>query len=165
MTFELHIRNANSSDSRFVLNLRNSRSGLRWSESGEKVSLESHKIWYSQILSSVTTNLFIGEKISESGWRSIRVGFVRFDEYQPGSWLVSIAVVESHRGKGVGRQILQLGLSAMGGILGSPADVVARVHKDNSPSLRLFHSLGFRTIHQAGDFLSLKSKVSPDEAG
>lgn len=162
MVAKLQIRNANSSDSRFVLDLRNSQSSLDWSESGQKVSLERHRIWYAQILSSRESNLFIGEQVSESGLGPTRVGFLRFDQYQPGSWLVSIAVVESHRGKGIGRQFLELGMSTMAGTIGGPADVVARVHKDNSPSLRLFKSLGFMTIHQTGDFISLIGKISRD---
>lgn len=165
MVVELHIRKAEFSDSLFVLDLRNSQSSLRWSESGEEVSSERHKIWYAQILSSAATNLFIGEQISGSGLDRVPVGFVRFDEDKPGSWLVSIAVVESHRGKGVGRKILELGLEAMGGILGGPANLLARVHKDNSPSLGLFQSLGFKPTQQTGDFLSLTRKVFCNEAG
>lgn len=151
----ISIRPAEMGDAHFVLSLRNAEDSVRLSISGKSISAEEHDAWFSRALELNSTKIFIGEFADPALGESVSVASVRFDRSDSDTWVVSIAVLEPYRGRGIGSSTLRLAMVEMVSGLGSENNFVARVHHTNKSSIRLFNSLGFVLQDRTGEFLEL----------
>ena len=74
------------------------------------------------------------------------------DGYIPGNILVYIAIHKSHRGKGLGRQLMEAALTEANG------DVALHVEPDN-PARKLYEKLGFTKKYLEMRYMTNKKKV------
>lgn len=163
-SFEL--RNANETDSDFVLALRNTRDAVNFSPSRTEIDAKDHQHWFSSVLDSSSRLLLIGEDISLNPRDSLRVGMVRFDKSPQTSWIVSIAVVNKYRGMGLGGWLLNQGLVRLTEAYGQePRTVTASVHEENTPSRRLFFAEGFKEIGHQGNYIHLIKHLGANHLG
>ncbi|MDQ3876344.1 MAG: GNAT family N-acetyltransferase [Actinomycetota bacterium] len=86
-------------------------------------------------------------------------GFAFIDESTPE---VSIAVVPSMRGRGIGSQLLSA-LIERAREEGYPA-LTLSVERDN-PSITLYERHGFRPVHEDGDTVVMRADIQPRAAG
>ena len=157
------LRVATELDSDFVLALRNSREAVSYSPSRTRVAVSDHKGWFSDVLVSSSSYLFIGEERTTRSAPRRKVGMIRFDNLAHNNWIVSIAVAKEYRGMRLGAWLLNQGLSRLEEMNDSePQTVTASVHEDNVPSMRLFHSEGFKENGREDRFLHLVKYLGGD---
>jgi RimJ/RimL family protein N-acetyltransferase len=150
----LVLRRARPGDSRFVLECRNDPEAVRYSGSGRAVADDEHAAWFTRRLDQPASPLWIGEVDGRP------VGNVRLDvdDAVPDNGEVGIAVHPAARGAGHGRALLAAMLDELRRT-GGPAHIVARVHRENVASLRLFRRAGFGDERTDGDFVVLRRDV------
>ncbi len=144
----LTLRPAYGCDCEFVLDCRNDDDALRFSETHRRVDPAEHEAWFRARLRDAGGPLWIGEVDGR------RLGTVRVD-VRSGIGEIGIAVHPRARGRGHGRALLA-------GLLGElvadqqVVELVARVHRENEPSLRAFRGVGFVGEEVDGDFHVLR---------
>jgi RimJ/RimL family protein N-acetyltransferase len=139
---ELEIRTAVASDCRFVWETNNHPSVRQQSITTDDIPWEDHQVWFESALNEANRVMLIAEA------QSRRVGVVRFDlDMAAQEALVTIALIPSSRGGGLGR--LALSKSSVRILSGDNINVVsAYIRTDNVPSQRAFEASGFtRTGH------------------
>lgn len=99
-----------------------------------------HLAWFRAKLATSASRIYLA-----TGRSGRPVGQVRFDVDRPGRAVISIVVAPEARGRGVGRRLLEKGLPRAARDLGIRR-VHAYVKRDNSASLALFRSAGFRRV-------------------
>jgi RimJ/RimL family protein N-acetyltransferase len=102
------------------------------------IDAATHVRWLDERLSSPASRLYIGLEDGRP------VGMVRLGAEADGRVEVGISVAPDSRGRGVGRAMLEAGLSA--GLADPDLDVavfVARIRPENAASIALFGSAGF----------------------
>ena len=85
------------------------------------------------------------------------VGMSRLDTI-PGyadKYEVSILIDPNNRGSGIGRQVLNMTCESFFSMY-SDKTIIAKVHKENFISQKLFTGAGFKLIVTTGDFLSFE---------
>jgi ribosomal protein S18 acetylase RimI-like enzyme len=147
----LVLRRATAGDAPFVLECRNDPDAVRHSMTGTPVAAGDHESWFAHRLEHPESPLWVGEV------DGVRVGNVRLDVDGPVGE-VGIAVHPSARGAGHGRALLAAML-AEAARAGRVREVVARVHRDNAASLRLFRGAGFGVEEQEGRFVLLRRPI------
>jgi len=146
---KLHLREASLADSSLLLEWRNDPEAVTQSLSGRHVAEGEHEQWFSNVLSSRSSVIFIAS--ADSGGGSLPAGMCRFDQLENHSVLVSISVAAAFRGKGLGKQILALGLESVSRMWPDATDCDAEVKQGNSPSIALFEGLGFELVDANND--------------
>ena len=130
------IRNADLSDLQDIFEWRNDSFSRSMSLSSEVVSLNEHIDWYQRSLKNPNRRIYIGS-INE-----LKVGLVRFDfDENTKKSEVSINLNPILRGKGFGFKLLSKSISVYKQIKDTP--LIAKVKKENHPSLRIFSKCGF----------------------
>ena len=97
----------------------------------EKIPLDNHKIWFNKILDDNSVKFYVLECMDDL------IGQLRldFDEKYP---VISISLNKKYRGLGLSKILLSEGLELI------DSKVVAYIKKDNSRSISLFKSMGFK---------------------
>ncbi|MCU1430317.1 MAG: hypothetical protein JWL83_4317, partial [Actinomycetia bacterium] len=144
----LALRPAYTCDAAFVLECRNDETAVRYSGSLRAVGLDEHKQWFEARMRAPGTPMWIGEVDDR------RVGNVRVD-VRTGVGEIGIAVHPQARGQGFGRALLEALLAELQSDQ-QVVDLVARVHVDNTASLRAFRGVGFVGDGVDGLFLVLR---------
>jgi RimJ/RimL family protein N-acetyltransferase len=129
-----------SADSLVFFDARNDPTSRIFSRNTGPLDGEMHRLWYAQSLKDKRNHLFV---IEEDGTSA---GYVRYAE--PDNE-VSIALLPSHRGRGLGAASIRL-LAAQHG--SGPLRGVIR--RDNLRSIKLFKDAGFRLVGEVGDWQS-----------
>ncbi len=102
------------------------------------IDAATHARWLDDRLSSPSSRLYIGLEDGRP------VGMVRLEAETEGRVEVGISVAPEARGRGVGRALLEAGLSA--GLADPDLDaavLVARIRPENAASVALFGGAGF----------------------
>ena len=146
MEHPLTIRPALPEDAFDLLRWRNDPLVRAMSRTGEPIPEASHLAWYTAACQDPNRLLLVGAVDGAA------VGMVRFDRRPPTDWEVNIMLAAGVRGRGLGEALLRAGLSRLEALHG-PVPVVAEIRASNTPSLRLFESLGFRLAGCAEGFL------------
>ena len=96
----------------------------------EKIDLDTHKIWFKNILKDNSVKFYVLEYYSDL------IGQLRldFDEEYP---VISISLNKKYRGFGLSKILLKKGLELIDG------KIVAYIKKDNFRSISFFKSMGF----------------------
>lgn len=133
----MELRLANSEDIKFLWELRNESAVRQVSLNTKPIPLGEHKEWFSSKMSSDKCFIFI--VIEDRRRRPI--GQVRLDALSPRAAEISIALVKSERGKGLGLGAIRLALdeAKKRGF----KEVTARIKDFNDNSLKAFTSAKF----------------------
>lgn len=151
----MHVRRARESDSAILLAWRNDPQTRANSLRQATVREEEHETWFSTILDSPRTEIWVGEI------GGVPVGQVRLDLEDPSVAVVDIAVAPDRRGHGVGGQLLRLVLERQS--LG-PQRLRAEVRHENAASKALFASAGFTPVDTTADCTVLERRLVDDDA-
>jgi RimJ/RimL family protein N-acetyltransferase len=143
------LRPAYAHDVDFVRECRADDDAVRFSVSGQRVDPVEHAQWFTRRLVAPGTPLWVGEVDGTP------VGTVRVD-VRNGVGEVGVAVHAAARGRGYGAGLVRALLDEVRGDQ-QVVDLVARVHRENEPSRRLFRGAGFIDANAAeGDFVTLR---------
>lgn len=97
------VRKVNKSDSTFIFNLYNFCVKNKYFKTNRIISLKNHKIWFSSILKSKKTIIYLAyAKLTKK-----KIGYVRFDQHNQ-NWIISIANIKNYQQKGFGTKILKI---------------------------------------------------------
>ena len=114
---------------------------------------DDHVVWFRSALDDATRRLFVIE------CESVPVGQVRLDAHGDHE-VVSVAITEEARGRGVGRRALR----AVNSI--ATHDLVARIQPDNTPSITAFSNAGFVVEAASGEEVVMRRRSDREpEAG
>ncbi|MGX7823583.1 GNAT family N-acetyltransferase [Actinokineospora sp. 24-640] len=134
----LTTRPATPADSDRLLAWRNDPVTRHWSVNQDLVPQAVHETWLATALT--TRHLLIAE---ESG---TPIAVIRFDPTAPGEVEVSITLAPQARGRGLARPVLEAAHDHL-----TDTRVLARVHRDNTASRRLFASAGYRPTQRPAE--------------
>ena len=129
----ISLRPATAADSGRLREWRNEPETVAASLRGREVELDEHRTWLARVLDDPGERLFIVESEGEP------VGQVRLQRHAYGGLEVHIGLAAGARGRGIGRETLELAWEEADG-----EPVTARVLADNERSLRAFAAAGFR---------------------
>lgn len=135
---ELLVNKANISepDMRLVHELRNDQAARENSPSDRVIAWEEHAAWYRSALEEGRSAIFIVSYCDE------RIGYVRFD-CAINEAVVSIALAEHARGKGIGTASLRESIKQYCVDNNNCKHILAYVRLENSPSYYAFKKAGF----------------------
>lgn len=137
----LSFRKATFSDAQLLFDWVNETQVRENSFDTQLISWENHLQWLnSRVKEGSNTVIFIFEENSKP------IGQVRFDKKE-NAIFIDYSIDVNERGKGYGREILHLALSAISEYLPNQKIIFAEVKEENLPSLKVFQKLGFVT-HQ-----------------
>lgn len=149
------MRNASIWDLERIVEIYNSTVAARSSTADTvPVSVQSKVEWFQSHTPGVRPLLVHEEEGEVAAWMSFEPFYGR-PAYQKTAE-ISIYVGESHRGKGLGRKLVQEALD-MTQSLGINA-LVAFIFSHNEPSLRLFRSFGFEEWGMLPDVAEMDGK-------
>ena len=133
------LRPAHAADADLLLAWANDPATRAASFGREPVARPDHVRWLAAVLRDRARRLWIAE---EAG---VPVGQLRVDRLPDGVGVVSIGLAPSARGRGLGHEVLGLGLAAAAAELGIRR-ARAVVMEANAPSRRLFEGAGFAPV-------------------
>jgi len=140
----LFARTVSLKDADLILDWRNSIDARMASRDSSPIPITEHYKWLKRWLDEGNRGYFW---IYSEGKKDI--GYVRFDASGRNSLFeISIYIVESGRGKGAGKMMLEDALTRIS-VLEKVASVRASVLKSNLASMKLFSSLGFKQTNSA----------------
>ena len=136
---KLQIRQANHGDLQFLFSLRNDPSVITASFSKSQVSDAEHAKWLENVLANPSLVLYVAL------FDGRLIGQIRFDLNDSKSCgEVSISILDSDRGKGLGKQLLHQGCRKIFSDFGIPV-IVAHVLLENETSIKAFQAVGFKS--------------------
>lgn len=133
---EIILRKAESKDCDLVFGWINDPEVRKQSYSEQKIDYEQHKNWFMNKVINSNCLYFIGE------FEGIPFGQIRFDGTDSGM-LISYLIAESHRGKGLSRILLKLGVLRLLEENSSVKKIKAFVKNKNLASQKSFLSCNF----------------------
>jgi RimJ/RimL family protein N-acetyltransferase len=139
------LRPAGPDDAHRLLDWANDPETRAASFDREPIAWREHIAWLASVLGDPARRLWIAE---ESGEPVGQVRVDRVDRVTGAVGLVSIGLAPGARGRGLGRNVLRLGIAAAADQLGI-RHARAVVLASNAPSLRLFEGAGFVPVGDA----------------
>ena len=140
------IRLAELKDAQDILSWRNDSLTRAMSRNDELIDEQGHEAWFERVLKNRQIILLVGV-IDRP------IGMVRFDRVnRTKNWEISVALASKERGKGLGRQLLNLALSHFFDIVPEVV-LLAEIKQINDVSRRLFESVGFQHESSDGEML------------
>ena len=149
MTAHVQLRPARASDGDAVLAWRNDPATRAASFEHEEIPPSIHARWFAGKLGDPDC-LFLVVEVD-----GVPVGQVRLERVAPGLAEVNVGLAPKARGRGIGRQALQLAASEARRQLGIET-FRALVKSENEPSLRAFRAAGFSDHTVDGDIVELR---------
>lgn len=145
-------RNARLGDAELLLQWRNSPPAREFSQNSEPIRTEEHFAWLSKRLEKIRFEPFYVFELDNKS-----VGMSRLDNEfdSPGTFAISVLVDPEQHGKGIGTTILNSTCEAFFD-LHPNCRIVAKVHRNNLVSQKLFTNAGFELQNSVGDFICLK---------
>ncbi len=140
----LEVRPVTAADGDVLLAWRNDAADVRFFGTPEPVTEEAHRAWLADRVAEHPPTVWIAEADGQPA------GSARVDG---DSGTVSVVVDPRFRGQGVGRRLLAHLDTAAGDL--ALVTLIARVHRDNEPSLRLFGAAGYSIIGEEDPFVVL----------
>ena len=141
----IHLRLATAADANTLLKWVNSPDSLRWKrETKRAIAADEHQSWLAKRFADPDTALWIIESDKQA------IGQVRLQR-DGEAFAIDIYVDASHRKAGLAAAAIDNAVSKFR--QRGEADIVADVHKDNTPSRGLFERLGFVLADERGDWL------------
>jgi RimJ/RimL family protein N-acetyltransferase len=129
----LGLQLATSADSQFVWEVNNAPATRAQSINPASIPWESHQQWFAAKLTDPDCRMWVALI------DGVRVGVIRF-QLTPPSALVSVALSESHQGRGLGRQLIA---EATAMVLAEATTAVAMIRPENVGSVKAFEAAGY----------------------
>ena len=101
------------------------------------ISWSSHKNWFKKKIKNKKSALYVFKK------KNAAIGQVRFDK-QKKNIKISFSICKKFRGQGLGKKMLKAAIKKYKP--GKRTTLVGEVKQRNSPSIKIFKSLGFMGI-------------------
>ena len=145
MSADITIRPANLSDMSDIWEWRNDWLTRQMFRDGSKVSPEDNEKWFKSAMKDDRRNIFI----SQSGEN--KVCMIRFDEFEPGRFDVSINMNPAWRGKRLSKQVLADSIEFLATF--KRVDLITAEVKDiNIASKKIFAANGFGFVRRDGEY-------------
>lgn len=145
-------RNARLSDAELLLEWRNSPRAREFSQNSELIQIEEHLEWLSERLEKIRFEPFY---VFELEHKSVGMSRLDIEFNSPDTFAISILVDPVQHSKGIGTRILSTTCEAFFD-LHPDYRIVAKVHRSNFVSQKLFANAGFELQNSVGDFICLK---------
>ena len=145
-------RPAELSDLELFFALRNAPENRVWFFKSGEVALGAHTRWFASRLESPDCEMFVAE-LAE-----LPIAVVRFD-FEGSVATTSIMLEPALHGRGLGAQVLNIGIAALSARRRTAA-IVAEVKAGNTASLKLFGAAGF-SVRSAGSTLIRLERTGP----
>ena len=145
-------RNASLGDAALLLEWRNSPSARKFSQKSELIQVKDHLVWLTGRLERVIIEPFF---VFELEHRLVGMSRLDFELHSAKQYAISLMVDPNEHGKGIGTTILNLTCENFFD-LHPESTIVARVHRNNSVSQKLFTKAGFELQKSVSDFLYLE---------
>ena len=136
-------RDPDGPDSKAFCAWRNDPTTRQMSRLTEPVAWDAHRAWYARATHDPTKAILMA---SVNG---IAACMVRFDSLEAGAAEININMNPAMRGKKLGRSILAAACAYGFGTLGL-SRIHAEIKPDNTPSIRVFEAVGFRSLGPRG---------------
>lgn len=150
----MRIRVANLSDLIDIFEWRNDVHSRSVFINNRIVSLEAHKEWFEYSLKNPLRRLYLGLV------NNTKIGVVRFDvDINSNKSEVSINLNPKFRGKGYGFKLLSRALELYLVSEKKVATFIAKVKKDNIPSLKIFEKCNFNKSFEDEFFIYLSRNI------
>lgn len=135
---KLVLRRAEKSDEELLYKWANDPLTRANAFNTESINWSTHKAWYWNRLANADGCLIVIASLSTG----MPCGQVRFERHEDGSWIIDYSLAPEFRGLGLGRTLLAKALILLSSTVPN-AIVEGRVKVANTPSRRIFESLGF----------------------
>jgi RimJ/RimL family protein N-acetyltransferase len=145
-------RTATLEDASVLLTWRNDPSAREFSVHFDPIPTDEHMLWYSARLARVRLEPFFMFVVNHAA-----VGMSRLDrtvEFTD-KYEISVLVDPNQHSKGIGTKILEMTCESFFK-LHPEKSIIARVHKQNFTSQRLFIKAGFSPLNSTSDFLEFE---------
>jgi UDP-2,4-diacetamido-2,4,6-trideoxy-beta-L-altropyranose hydrolase len=153
----LFLHHASLRDESFLLDLANDSLVRENAFNLDRISSDTHKDWfYSRLRHPDQSRIYIAKTLT-----GLPVGQVRFERVESTTWEVHYSLASFARGLGLGMAMLGQAIQRITEVV-SLKMIVARVKKDNSPSLRIFEKLGFESKDFPDHIALLKEVIAED---
>ena len=140
---------ATDKDAKLLFDWANDSSVRLHAFNNEPIKWEEHLEWFQLKLKSVHSKIFI------LYLRNKPTGQIRFD-YIKDCWEIDYSIDKLFRGKGLGKMIIELGISKF-----TPSYILkAKVKKDNVASLKVFQQLGFEQVSHESLTITFQKKLN-----
>jgi len=140
---EITWRFALLSDAEQLFQWRNERETFRFTKHGRPLEWVEHYDWVSrQIVKSKSDSVLMIFSLEPN-----QIGMSRLDRLNGSDFEISISVGDLHQGKGFGKVILKRSIEYALGTLHARR-VIARIHRENTKSQKLFQNIGFKPMHK-----------------
>jgi RimJ/RimL family protein N-acetyltransferase len=146
---EIYLRFAELEDLNDLFKWRNDESTRQASFNTDEISFEEHKKWFEETLADPKRNLFIlcDKKCN-------KLGQIRFDKKNDVAD-INVTINPNYRNQGIGSLALfkasHIYIHNFGG-----KQVIAKVKKDNTASLKAFQKAGFQIHEDFTDYIELQ---------
>lgn len=137
---QFSIRRAVIDDCDSIYDWRNAEETRRYIFDAKSIPLETHRIWFCDILKNPNRILLIGEIENKP------VGVLRYD-FSGNEALISVYLVPGGQGQGVGSQLIRRGSQWIRRNYPHIRIINAEIFKENIASLRAFESAGYKEHH------------------
>ena len=127
----MQLRKATHNDWKILLDWRNDPTTKENSFNQDKISLETHRLWFNDSLLNPQRNIYILEDNLTS------VGSIRSDNILHNQYLLSWSIAPNQRGKGYGNKILEIYLQDKTG------KFIAEIKPENIASIKMVQKNGF----------------------
>jgi len=132
----MQLRKAIFDDWKILLDWRNDPTTKENSFNQDKISLETHRLWFNDSLLNPQRNIYILED------NLTPVGSIRSDNVSINQYILSWSIAPNHRGKGYGTKILELFLKDKTG------NFIAEIKPENIASIKMVQKNGFNQLDE-----------------
>jgi RimJ/RimL family protein N-acetyltransferase len=127
----MQLRKATHDDWKILLDWRNDPTTKENSFNQDKISIETHRLWFNDSLLNFQRNIYILED------NLTPVGSIRSDNILHNQYLLSWSIAPNQRGKGYGNKILEIYLQDKTG------KFIAEIKPENIASIKMVQKNGF----------------------
>lgn len=143
-----HLRGITKNDSEVLLDWRNDSVTRKSFHSSNMVEVSEHKEYLEDTITRSDRSQFIME------FNGIPVATIREDRIEEGEFELSYTVSPNHRGKKIGRIMMELYLIDRSGTF------LCEVKEENISSIRMIEKCGFRFFKKENGVCSYKLEIS-----
>jgi RimJ/RimL family protein N-acetyltransferase len=130
----MKLRKATFNDWKILLDWRNDSLTRENSFNQNKVSKQTHKLWFNDSLLNSYREIYILED------DIIPVGTIRSDNISTNQYILSWSIAPDQRGKGYGTKILEIYLQ------GKTGNFIAEIKPENIASIKMVQKNGFNQL-------------------
>lgn len=132
----MKLRKAIFNDWKILLDWRNDPLTRNNSFKQDKISKQTHKVWFTNSLSNIDREIYILEN------NLISVGSIRSDKNSANEYILSWNIAPDQRGKGYGIKILEMFLQNKIG------KFIAEIKPENIASIKMVQNNGFEKLDE-----------------